>query len=254
MILRVTIAILMLWPSVALAQSTPGGAEDLPRDRTQRKRIEVARVSGGSPSIDGHLDESVWETAQWVTKFVQKEPDQGEPASLDTEIAFLYDDQALYIGARMHSDDPATIGNLMTRRDDPGQAERLIVSLDTFLDRRTAYSFAVTAAGVRVDYFHPVDHEFQRDFTFDPVWTARAHVTDSGWIAEMRIPFSQLRFSRGFVLDHRAPRRDRLGVAVWRSGRSQQPAVKQAYRVDSVCSRRRHDDIGGSYRSRRPVR
>ena len=197
MVFRVAITILMLWPSSALAQSTPGGAEDLPRDRTQRKRIEVARVSGGSPSIDGHLDESVWEAARWVTNFIQKEPDQGEPASLDTEIAFLYDDQALYVGARMHSDDPATIGNLMTRRDDPGQAERLIVSLDTFLDRRTAYSFAVTAAGVRVDYFHPVDHEFQRDFTFDPVWTARANVTDSGWTAEMRIPFSQLRFGRG---------------------------------------------------------
>jgi hypothetical protein len=95
----------------------------------------------------------------------------------------------------MHSEDPSEIAARMTRRDEAGNAERLVVSLDTYGDRRTAYSFAVTAAGVRLDWFHPEDNEFQRDETFDPVWVARTSMTPDGWVAEMRIPFSQLRFS-----------------------------------------------------------
>lgn len=187
------VAALLLWTGVALGQ-TPGGGEPDARDAM---RIEVLRTQSGSPSIDGRLDDPIWSQARWVTDFTQKEPDQGLPATLGTEVAFAYDDHALYVGARMHTDDPAKIGNYMTRRDDGGQAERLIVSLDTFLDRRTAYSFVVTAAGVRVDYFHPSDSEFDRDFTFEPVWTARTNVTPEGWTAEMRIPFSQLRFNDG---------------------------------------------------------
>ncbi|MEJ2153620.1 MAG: carbohydrate binding family 9 domain-containing protein [Gemmatimonadota bacterium] len=260
MIFRIGLIFALLFPAGALAQSSPGGAGDIPRDSTERQRIEAARVSGGSPSIDGHLDESAWESARWVTRFVQKEPDQGKPASLDTEVAFLYDDQALYVGARMHRDDPATIGNLMTRRDDPGQAERLIVSLDTFLDRRTAYSFAVTAAGVRVDYFHPTDYEFERDFTFDPVWTARTHVTDSGWTAEMRIPFSQLRFNRsqelvwGVNINRYIPaiNEDSFWIIVprdetgWASRFGDLVGLKQTHRGDSLRGRRDHDNIRGS--------
>ena len=61
-----------------------------------------------------------------------------------------------------------------------GNGEVLIVSLDTYLDRRTAYTFGVTAAGVRIDYFHPIDHEYERDFTFDPVWEAETEIGESG--------------------------------------------------------------------------
>ncbi|HET6616694.1 MAG TPA: DUF5916 domain-containing protein [Gemmatimonadota bacterium] len=162
-----------------------------------RLRVEAIRIRSGTPSIDGRLDDEVWQSARWTTDFIQKEPDQGQAARLQTEIAFLFDDGALYVGARMRSDSPDQIGNLMTRRDEPGNSERLIVSLDTYLDRRTAYTFAVTAAGVRLDYFHPFDNEFERDYTFDPVWEAETEVGSDGWTAEMRIPFSQLRFNSG---------------------------------------------------------
>jgi hypothetical protein len=152
-------------------------------------------VGSGTPDIDGRLDDAAWQSARWITDFIQKEPDQGQPARSQTEIAFLFDDGALYVGARMHSESRDQISDLMTRRDEPGNAERLIVSLDTYLDRRTAYTFAVTAAGVRLDYFHPFDNEFNRDYTFDPVWESEAEINDDGWTAEMRIPFSQLRFN-----------------------------------------------------------
>ena len=82
------------------------------------------------------------------------------------------------------------------RRDDVGQAEYIIVALDTYLDHRTAYGFGVTASGVRLDRFYPADAE-DFDVTFDPVWEARTRVEESGWTAEMWIPLSQLRFNAG---------------------------------------------------------
>jgi hypothetical protein len=192
---------------MVLTISVAGAAQAQPSQETgqasaasgvgDRMQVDAARVRSGTPEIDGLLDDEAWQGARWITDFVQKEPDQGQPARHQTEIAFLFDDNALYVGARMHSESRDQINGIMTRRDEPGSAERLIVSLDTYLDRRTAYTFAVTAAGVRLDYFHPFDNEFDRDFTFDPVWESEAEINDNGWTAEMRIPFSQLRFNSG---------------------------------------------------------
>ncbi|MFQ5746894.1 MAG: DUF5916 domain-containing protein [Gemmatimonadota bacterium] len=166
----------------APANAGPKVAEAVPVDR------EPIRV-------DGRLDDAAWSRARFFSDFLQKEPNQGEPPTERTEVAFLFDDDALYVGARMYSSDPDEIAALMTRRDQQGKAELLAVYLDTFHDRRTAYSFAVTAAGVRVDWYHPQDNEFRRDVTFDPVWETRTRVDSLGWTAEMKIPFSQLRFN-----------------------------------------------------------
>src|SRR5687768_18531747 len=84
----------------------------------------------------------------------------------------------------------------MSRRDNIHQAEHIWISLDTYRDRRTAYSFAIAASGVRGDWYHPRDDENAIDMSFDPVWQASANIDGTGWTAEMRIPFSQLRFSR----------------------------------------------------------
>jgi len=146
-------------------------------------------------SVDGRLDDEAWREAHFFADFLQKEPEQGAVPTERTEIAFVYDDGALYIGARMFHQDPSSIARVMTRRDELGNVETLSVSLDTYLDRRTAYSFAVTAAGVRIDWFNPTDTEYRRDFTYNPVWEARVQVDSLGWTAEMRIPFSQLRFN-----------------------------------------------------------
>ncbi len=159
------------------------------------RRIVAVRTADGSVSLDGKLDDAAWRTAIFVSDFGQKDPVEGATPSQKTEIAFLYDEDALYVGARMYHTDLANLSSIITRRDRSGASERVIVSLDTYRDRRTAYSFSVTAAGVRTDYYHSVDEELDRDFSFDPVWQARSSINDSGWIAEMRIPFSQLRFN-----------------------------------------------------------
>ena len=169
----------------------------------------------------GSLDEDVWAQAPAISDFMQKEPVEGAAPTERTEVRFAYDDGGLYIGARMSSSGGrAGIQAPLGRRDTPyspsrasnrgsgGQArpnvsgrpelaEYLVISLDTFLDRRTAYSFGVTASGVRIDHQHLSDSELDIDPRFDPVWEASAAIDDTGWTAEMWIPFTQLRFNPG---------------------------------------------------------
>ncbi|MBA2565060.1 MAG: carbohydrate binding family 9 domain-containing protein [Gemmatimonadetes bacterium] len=181
-------------PATSAQDTTRPRRGPVPRP-TGEKRIESQRVENGVPHVDGRLDDPAWQRASWASDFLQKEPDQGAPPTQPTEVAFVFDDDALYVGARLLADDPAALEPVLTRRDEDGNAERLVVSLDTYHDRRTAYSFAVTTSGVRLDWFHPEDDESRKDDTFNPVWLARTARDATGWTAEMRIPFSQLRFS-----------------------------------------------------------
>ena len=110
------------------------------------------------------------------------------------EVRLLYDDDVLYVGARMFSQD-GRIQAPLGRRDSTDQAEHILVSFDTFLDRRTAVVFGVTASGVRLDRYHSSDNEDSYDSGFDPVWRAETQVSGDQWTAELWIPFSQLRFN-----------------------------------------------------------
>ena len=179
-----------------------------------RKQVVATRVPGDAVRVDGRLDDAVWAEARWIRDFVQKMPHEGAPPTDSMRIAILYDDGALYVGARMYSRDPSKIQAPLARRDDTSQIEHLWVSFDTYHDRRTAYSFGVTASGVRMDFYHPQDNEYNVDGGFNPVWEAKAIIDSLGWTAEMRIPFSQLRFNDravqvwGFNADHWIPSRN----------------------------------------------
>lgn len=169
------------------------GARDVSAQTDARKEARAVRTP--TPiRVDGRLDEEIWQRAQPVTDFVQQEPTEGGLPSAGTEVRFVYDETSLYVGARM-SGAPGTVQAPMSRRDDVEQAEYLQIELDTFLDRRTAYMFGVTASGVRQDHYHPSDNESDIDEQFDPVWAAKTHIDDTGWTAELWIPFSQLRFN-----------------------------------------------------------
>ena len=160
------------------------------------KHAQATRVVGPPPRIDGTLDDAAWAQAQPITEFVQKIPVEGATPSVATEVRLLYDDHALYVGARLRRKDPHAIRTSITRRDGESDAETFTVSLDTYLDRRTAYSFTVSSGGVRSDAYHSQDSEDSgRETQFDPIWSARTQVDAEGWTAEMRIPFSQLRFN-----------------------------------------------------------
>lgn len=163
---------------------------------TALKHARASRLSGSSPDIDGSLDDAAWAKAEVISDFVQKIPIEGASPSVRTEVRILYDDNAIYVGARMRRDNPKVIRTSITRRDGESDAETFTVSLDTYLDRRTAYSFTVSSGGVRGDAYHSQDSEDSgREAQFDPIWNARTKVDGEGWVAEMRIPFSQLRFN-----------------------------------------------------------
>ncbi len=159
-----------------------------------RKQARAYRVPSASVRVDGRLDEEFWQRAPALTDFVQAEPNEGAEPFDPMDVRFVFDESALYVGARMSSG-TSGIQAPMSRRDDGDQAEYLQIELDTFLDRRTAYMFGVTASGVRLDHFHPTDDETDVDPQFDPVWQARTSVGPDGWTAELWIPFSQLRFN-----------------------------------------------------------
>ena len=180
------LALLAATVPLAPAQEQNGGG---------RKEARAVRVPNGSVRLDGQLEDAAWSQAPPVTDFVQKEPVEGAPPTERMEVRFVHDDSAVYVGARMYSSRPELIQAPMSRRDNVEQAEYVLLSLDTCLDRRTAYTFGVTASGVRLDQYHSSDNENITDETFDPVWQARTRIDEQGWTAEFWLPFSQLRFN-----------------------------------------------------------
>ncbi|MEP7383741.1 MAG: DUF5916 domain-containing protein [Gemmatimonadota bacterium] len=160
------------------------------------KTAHAARLDGATVRIDGSMDEAAWGRATPIRDFVQKIPREGATPSVPTEVRILYDDAALYVGARLMRSDPRAIRQSVTRRDGESDAEVFTISLDTYHDRRTAYAFSISSGGVRGDAYHAQDSEDSGlEPQFDPVWSASVRVDSAGWTAELRIPFSQLRFN-----------------------------------------------------------
>src|SRR5687768_10580486 len=120
----------------------PAGLAAQSGDETVKEFVATRSAAGTGISVDGRLDEPAWQSAQWRTDFRQKVPVEGGAPTGATEVAFVYDDDALYVGARMRSADASRIPRTVTRRDQYTNAEHLIVALDTYHDRRTAYSFS----------------------------------------------------------------------------------------------------------------
>ena len=161
-------------------------------------KVARATRTDRPPQVDGRLSEALWSQLAPLDDFSQQRPKPGAAASERTQVYVAYDDAAIYIGARMLRTDPAKIARNMSRRDGMSNAERITVIFDPQRDRRTGVGFGVSAAGVRSDYRHTQDNAMMgRENQFDPVWTAAAVIDSTGWSAEMRIPFSQLRFPEG---------------------------------------------------------
>lgn len=151
-----------------------------------------------APVLDGILDDAAWQRAEPATGFRRDRPGDGLPAAEKTEVRVAYTGDALYVGARMYDRDPSRISLLRGRRDSFMQPnDQFLIQLDSYHDHRTTFVFGVTPAGGRNDLVAPNDGFQGMDAGWDPVWDAVTRVDSLGWVAEMRIPFSQLRFSDG---------------------------------------------------------
>lgn len=129
----------------------------------------------------------------WTDGFWQREPDEGAPPSEDTAFRVLYDDDALYIAIRAHDRAPERIRALSSRRDQDSASDWLFVAIDSYRDRRTAFVFGLNPAGVQRDFL--IHGDSTEDPSWDAVWEGEARIDERGWVAELRIPYSQLRFA-----------------------------------------------------------
>ncbi len=156
-------------------------------------RRAVATRTADAIRIDAALDESAWEAAAPVTEFTQFSPLEGTQPTQRTEVRILYDDDALYVGATMYDTDAEHIVARLARRDEEIDCDRFSIRLDSYYDRRTAYEFTITAAGTIIDILQYDDGEAE-DASWDAVWEVQTSILPDRWVAEMRIPFSMLRF------------------------------------------------------------
>ncbi len=158
----------------------------------------VAARRVGPIVLDAKLDEDAWKAATPITEFTQNDPEEGKPASQRTEVRFLYDDEALYIGAKMYDTQGGKgVTTRLVRRDGNFDSDYLQLVIDGYHDHLSRAFFELNPSGSKSDYIGI--GASCCDASWDPVWEAATHIDVDGWTAEIRIPFSQLRFSRDSI-------------------------------------------------------
>jgi uncharacterized protein DUF5916/cellulose/xylan binding protein with CBM9 domain len=185
---------LILALQAVLVQGAPSAVTPPPpRSGHAAAAVAAVRIERG-PTLDGRLDDAAWQTATTITELTQSDPDEGRPVSERTEIRVVYDGSALYVGARLFDRNPAAIVRRMGRRDVSTPTDEFQILLDSYHDHRTSFLFAVSPAGVQRDAVAGDDGD-DYDYSWDAVWQSAASMDSLGWTVEIRIPFSQLRFS-----------------------------------------------------------
>ena len=155
--------------------------------------IANAHRTSVAPVLDGSDHDPIWQRVEPITGFRQFVPtEDGEP-SLRTEARVAYDDNNLYVLVRAFDPHPDSIVALLSRRDVLTASDRILVVIDAYHDRRTGVMLIVNPAGVKVD--QSLYNDFTEDLSWDGVWDVATAIDSLGWIAEFRIPFSQLRFT-----------------------------------------------------------
>ncbi len=202
-----TLSILTLFLSVAVLSAQ---TEYLPKKVYKAYRVEIA------PVINGNFDDEAWQTGEWAGDFTQNEPYADRPPTQPTEFKLAFDDMNIYVAVKALDSAPDSITNRMSRRDN-GEGDMVFVVFDSYLDLRTGFVFGVSSAGVRFDMIMSNNGQ-NEDLTWDPIWQAKAQVHEWGWAAEMKIPFTQLRFKKnsqsvwGFEVARQIFRKEELSL------------------------------------------
>ncbi|MEO0876517.1 MAG: carbohydrate binding family 9 domain-containing protein, partial [Bacteroidota bacterium] len=160
-------------------------------DSIPKRILFTQAVEGNSPTIDGIPDDACWQQVEWSGGYEQFEPYNLEAPSQDTKLKVLYDARNLYVAFRCFDTEPDKIERRMSRRDGfPG--DWVEINIDSYHDLRTAFSFTISASGVKGDEFVSNDGN-NWDSNWNPIWYAKTNIDQEGWTAEIRIPLSQLR-------------------------------------------------------------
>ncbi len=179
--------IIFLFPTLLIAQDST---------KTVVKRVYTTKPLKNAvpPTIDGLINDSSWDLVDWAGDFIENEPDENTPPTEQTKFKILYDQKYLYVAYRCYDSIPDKIEKRLSRRD--GFAGDWVeINLDTYHDKRTGFSFTITAAGVKGDEFISRNGN-NWDGSWNPIWYTATNIDDKGWTAEIKIPLSQVKFGK----------------------------------------------------------
>ena len=232
-VVPVSAVFLALIPVGTHAQNTQANRAVAPTPPTARTAVTTAKAARASapPVIDGSDADAAWANAELITDFRTFEPvDDGEPR-FKTEARVVNDAENLYVLVRAFDPHPDSIVSLLSRRDVKTQSDQIKVMVDSYHDRRTGYEFAVNPAGVKRDYY--LYDDVREDGSWDAVWDVATRIDSLGWVAEFRIPLSQLRYPRlasntfGFMIMRDLARTNERFS--WPAYRRQRPGVASQF-------------------------
>src|SRR5262245_37526934 len=182
--------------ALSLYAVAPSWADPAPGSSPNREGLAVRAVrSTQAIDVNGVLDEPAWTLAPAETAFFDSDPYEGSRASQRTEVRILFDNEAIYIGARMFDSRPDSLVARLSRRDVSIASDGFCVYLDPLRDKRSGYYFMINAAGTMFD--GTLSNDGAQDASWDGVWHGKAHRDSTGWSAELRVPYSQLRCKGG---------------------------------------------------------
>jgi hypothetical protein len=145
-----------------------------------------------SPVIDGLINEEAWNTVDWTGDYIENQPDENTPPSEQTKFKIVYDKKYLYFAFKCYDKDPKGIVKRLSRRDG-FEGDWVEINIDSYHDQRTGFSFTVSVSGVKGDEFIS-ENGNNWDGSWNPIWYMKTNIDDEGWTAEVKIPFSQLKF------------------------------------------------------------
>lgn len=170
---------------------------------TQAQVRSIPAIKINQPiKIDGNLNDEAWKSIEPAGDFITSSPVFGKASSRTTRVKIAYDNTAIYVGAYMY-DDPANIRKQLTARDvlDRQDVDIFTVGFDTYHDRQNAFVFRVSPANVQGDMKESQNNGVVYDHTWDAVWESKTSIQPDGWIAEIKIPLSAIRFSKKIIQD-----------------------------------------------------
>ena len=179
-----------------LGPPAPAAGEAVSRDADGRVTLRAFPLAEPL-TVDGVLDDPVYDQVPAAGGFLQQEPNEGAPASEDTRVWVLYDAENLYIAARLEEDHPERLMASEMRRDHRsiGWNDSFQIIIDTFYDRRNGFLFHTNALGALFDA--QVTDERNTNSDWNTVWWVKSQVVEEGWTVEIRIPFRSLRYVAG---------------------------------------------------------
>jgi hypothetical protein len=213
-------AALPAWGMTGFSATEPGAAYPDSSDGRMAAdpTIHALDARGQEIKLDGHLDDAAWQAAESGRGFRQWDPDRGAPVAEPTVFKVAYDEGAIYFAVACLESDPTKIQGKLSRRDTFTNSDVVAVYLDPYHDHTTGYAFKVNPLGVQQDVYVYNDGDMDNDW--DAVWEAETSRDANGWYAEIRIPFSAIRY--------RSAPEMTWGLNVWRwmQGRGQDTAWK----------------------------